>query len=298
MSAGVWELPVPDQSGVVQNLTLSWIGEYLMVNGSSAQTVVIQDYVNGTFGITLENVKAGGPGNDTLSGSGGIYTMVGVAGDDTYFVDDTGDVVLENANEGNDVVHASINYTLTANVENLVLEGDADLQGYGNDLDNMLYGNVGNNLLNGGAGADVMLGGAGSDTYFVDNTNDSVVENASEGSDVVLSTANYALSANVEALVLLGTADLQGYGNSQNNVIYGNVGNNLLNGGAGVDLMVGGAGNDTYFVDDTLGRLHSKSPGKATTPYSRPPNYGLAADVENAHPAWAAPTCKATATIR
>jgi Ca2+-binding RTX toxin-like protein len=96
-----------------------------------------------------------------------------------------------------------------------------------------------------------MLGGAGSDTYFVDNTNDSVVENASEGSDVVLSTANYALSANVEALVLLGTADLQGYGNSQNNVIYGNVGNNLLNGGAGVDLMVGGAGNDTYFADDS-----------------------------------------------
>ena len=55
VSAGVWNLAVPDQSGVVQNLTLSWIGDNLtMVNGSSAQTVVIQDYVNGTFGITLE----------------------------------------------------------------------------------------------------------------------------------------------------------------------------------------------------------------------------------------------------
>ena len=276
--AGVWDLAVTDDSAAIKHLTINWTGHDLTMTGGN-ETLVIKDYVNGTFGITLENVKAGGPGNDTLSGSGGIYTMVGVAGDDTYFVDDTGDVVLENANEGNDVVHASINYTLTANVENLVLEGDADLQGYGNDLDNMLYGNVGNNLLNGGAGADVMLGGAGSDTYFVDNTNDSVVENASEGSDVVLSTANYALSANVEALVLLGTADLQGYGNSQNNVIYGNVGNNLLNGGAGVDLMVGGAGNDTYFADDSSDSAFEIA-GEGNDAVFSTAHYGLAADVE------------------
>ena len=278
VSAGVWDLAVTDDSAAIKHLTINWTGHDLTMTGGN-ETLVIKDYVNGTFGITLENVKAGGPGNDTLSGSGGIYTMVGVAGDDTYFVDDTGDVVLENANEGNDVVHASINYTLTANVENLVLEGDADLQGYGNDLDNMLYGNVGNNLLNGGAGADVMLGGAGSDTYFVDNTNDSVVENASEGSDVVLSTANNALSANVEALVLLGTADLQGYGNSQNNVIYGNVGNNLLNGGAGVDLMVGGAGNDTYFADDSSDSAFEIA-GEGNDAVFSTAHYGLAADVE------------------
>ena len=59
------------------------------------------------------------------------------------------------------------------------------------------------------------------------------------------------LSANVENLILQGNADLQGYGNSQANVIYGNAGNNLLNGAGGVDLLVGGAGNDTYFVGDT-----------------------------------------------
>jgi hypothetical protein len=36
--------------------------------------------------------------------------------------------------------------------------------------------------------------------------------------------AHYRLSANVENLVLQGTADLQGYGNSQANTLVGNAG--------------------------------------------------------------------------
>ena len=60
--------------------------------------------------------------------------MVGGAGNDTYFVDNAGDAVIENANEGTDTVFAAVTYGLTANVENLVLQGSADLQGYGNGL--------------------------------------------------------------------------------------------------------------------------------------------------------------------
>ena len=60
--------------------------------------------------------------------------MSGGAGNDTYFVDNTGDAVIESAGEGNDAVFASVNYGLTANVETLVLQGGADLQGYGNGL--------------------------------------------------------------------------------------------------------------------------------------------------------------------
>ena len=52
-----------------------------------------------------------------------------------------------------------VSFTLGANVENLILQGSADLQGYGNGVANVLYGNTGNNLLNGGAGADLMVGG-------------------------------------------------------------------------------------------------------------------------------------------
>ena len=62
-------------------------------------------------------------------------------------------------------------------METLILQGSADLQGYGNNQVNTLYGNTGNNLLNGAAGADTMYRRAGNDTYFVDNAIDTVVEN-------------------------------------------------------------------------------------------------------------------------
>ena len=118
-----------------------------------------------------------------------------------------------------------------------------------------------------------MTGGAGDDTYFVDNAGDTVVENASEGSDAVFSTVHYALTANVETLVLQGSADLQGYGNSLNNAIFGNAGNNLLNGVAGADVMFGGAGDDIYFVDDT-GDAAFENVGEGNDTYSRPPITG------------------------
>jgi len=45
--------------------------------------------------------------------------MIGGAGNDTYVVDNTGDVVTENASEGTDTVQSSVTYILGANVENL-----------------------------------------------------------------------------------------------------------------------------------------------------------------------------------
>ena len=50
--------------------------------------------------------------------------MTGGAGNDTYTVDDAGDVVVEGANAGDDLVQARIaTYTLTANVEDLTFLG-------------------------------------------------------------------------------------------------------------------------------------------------------------------------------
>jgi Ca2+-binding RTX toxin-like protein len=143
-------------------------------------------------------------------------------------------------------VFSTAHFALSANVETLVLQGGADLQGYGNSLANLLYGNAGANLLDGRGGADVMTGGAGNDTYFVDDAGDMVIENLNEGTDAVFATVDHTLAANVETLVLQGSGNFSGTGNALANSIYGNSGNNTLNGGAAADLLMGNAGNDTF----------------------------------------------------
>jgi Ca2+-binding RTX toxin-like protein len=171
--------------------------------------------------------------------------MFGGAGNDAYFVDG-GDGVIENANEGNDTVFSTIHYALSENVETLVLQGNADLQGYGNSEANKLIGNAGSNLLDGGAGADIMRGSAGNDVYFVDDPGDIVFESAGQGTDAVFATVDYTLTANVETLVLQGAGNLTGTGNELDNKLFGNTGNNALDGGAGADRLTGDAGNDTF----------------------------------------------------
>ena len=175
--------------------------------------------------------------------------MVGGAGNDTYVVDASGDVVTEGLNGGTDTVQSSITYALGANVENLTLTGSANINGTGNGDANVITGNAGNNALDGGAGADTMEGGVGNDTYVVDVSGDVVTEGLNGGTDTVQSSITYALGANVENLTLTGAGNIDGTGNTLANVITGNAGNNMLDGGAGADTMVGGAGNDTYVID-------------------------------------------------
>ena len=91
--------------------------------------------------------------------------MYGLTGNDTYFVDNAGDIVIENLNEGNDTISASVNYALTANVEALVLQGAGNLSGTGNALANSIFGNIGANTIDGGGGVDRLTGDAGNDTF-------------------------------------------------------------------------------------------------------------------------------------
>ena len=231
-------------------------------------------------GNSLANTITGNTGNNVLDGDAGADVMSGGAGNDLYFVDNGGDQTIENADEGYDTVFSTTHLQLSANVENLFLQGSDDLQGYGNSLGNLLFGNTGSNLLDGAAGADAMFGGDGNDAYFVDNAGDAAIENADEGTDVVFSTAHLRLGANVEYLVLQGSANLQGGGNSLSNVIIGNSGNNLLDGDAGADAMFGGAGNDVYFVDNAGdGVIENANEGGADAVFSTA-HFGLSANVE------------------
>jgi Ca2+-binding RTX toxin-like protein len=66
---------------------------------------------------------------------------------------------------GIDTVEALISYTLpTTLVENLELQGGANLNGTGNFANNNIQGNTGANILSGLGGNDTILGGQGNDT--------------------------------------------------------------------------------------------------------------------------------------
>ena len=248
--------------------------------GSNDATILPSNIFDAQFtGTSDPNALNGGDGNDSLDGAGGADAMTGGAGNDVYFVDNAGDAVIENAGQGNDVVFSTAHLALSANVEILNLQGSADLQGYGNGLVNTLTGNTGNNLLDGRAGADAMTGGAGNDVYFVDDAGDTATESAGQGTDAVFASAHFALSANVETLVLQGGANLQGYGNGLVNTLIGNTGSNLLDGGAGADGMTGGAGNDVYFVDNA-GDTATESAGQGTDAVFASAHFALSANVE------------------
>ncbi len=130
---------------------------------------------------------------------------------------------------------ADSSIVLGANIESAILDGVANINATGNELNNYLLGTSGNNLLdcglggddtliggggddallgaegrdtliggsdndtlNGSAGADKMLGGAVNDSYIVDVTTDVITENLGEGIDTVQTGITYTLGGNVE----------------------------------------------------------------------------------------------------
>ncbi len=217
---------------------------------------------------------AGGNGTSTSTSTATATAtrMEGGAGDDTYYPDSADDVIIERVGGGVDTVVSGLSWTLAAGLERLVLRGSASLTGTGNGLANVILGGEGSDLLRGAAGDDTLEGGAGNDTlrggigndrldggtgadtllglpgddlYRVDDPGDVIIEAAAEGNDTVESLLSLTLPDNVEALILIGGADLAGTGNALANRLTGNAGHNLLRGLLGNDTLTGGDGNDT-----------------------------------------------------
>lgn len=238
------------------------------------------DLLNGGTG---NDILIGEAGDDYLRGQGGDDVMRGGLGNDKYVVDSLDDEVDETGGDGVDVVHSSVDWTLGAGVENLVLAGpDRTLNGFGNELDNVitghafvnvlsgldgadtLYGNGGddelyggsgvdslfggtqNDYLDGGAGDDVMTGGLGNDTYIIDTSGDEVVELAGQGIDTVVTARGSLDLADLSDHLEDGILTAAGSmaGNDLANVLTGSSGNDIIQGRAGKDTLIGGGGDD------------------------------------------------------
>ena len=243
-------------------------------------TLIGTDAINGTgneldnilMGNGVANTLTGGAGNDQLNGQVGNDIMIGGIGNDTYFVNSSLDIITEQFNEGIDTVISDASYTLSANLENLELQGAffwGNLTGIGNDLDNYIKGNTGDNFLDGGGGKDTLEGGDGNDTYVVDDVLDIVIEEGDitiyHGNyDKVQASVSYTLGGKIEDLTLTGTSSINGTGNALANVLTGNTaanileggaGDDTLNGGGGNDVLIGGEGNDTYIFGKGSGQV-------------------------------------------
>jgi Ca2+-binding RTX toxin-like protein len=284
-------------STALPSYTLSLTEAGVTYTGTGGFTGTGNDFANVLTGGAVGNhlyggggadVLVGGAGADWLDGGSGIDQMTGGAGNDTYYVDNAADRVVEFAGGGTDtVVSTAAFFVLPDNVENFTGAGTAALSGTGNALANLLVGNngddhlyglagndvlqggLGNDWLDGGTGDDRMAGGLGNDVYIVDSAGDVVTEAANAGTDEVRTTlATYKLAANLENLTFLGAGAFTGTGNASDNVmsggdggavlhglggndtLTGGAGADLLDGGTGADRMIGGAGDDTYLVDD------------------------------------------------
>ena len=159
-------------------------------------------------GNGANNVINGGSGNDIIDGGTGADMMSGGSGGDLYHVDDIGDTVVEFALEGVDEVRTTLaSFTLDFFSLVEIVRGTVDTGQtlVGSMFGNEIVGGAGNDILNGGGGADTMRAGQGNDLYHVDDSGDTVTENAGEGTDEVSTfLSSYTLGDHLENLT--GTA--------------------------------------------------------------------------------------------
>ena len=150
----------------------------------------------GGTGNDLDNIVTGNDGNNLLSGGyGGVDTLIGGAGDDTYKVYAEDTVISDSS--GTDLIISTVSLTLSDGIENGELSGFARLDLTGNGLSNDLSGSRNDNVLDGKGGADTLTGGGRSDTFVSsvsDGTYDTITDFVSGDDGVALDADVYGLS--------------------------------------------------------------------------------------------------------
>ena len=120
-----------------------FVDELYATSGYADGLDTVMSSISYTLGEALENLTLlgsaaiNGTGNglaNVIRGNSAANILQGLGGNDTYQVDNTGDVVDESVagSGGTDTVVSSLTFTLGANLENLTLSGSAAINGTGN----------------------------------------------------------------------------------------------------------------------------------------------------------------------
>jgi Ca2+-binding RTX toxin-like protein len=253
----------PDARGFTgakfMTIFIGTVGADWLDGSASADHIIGLDGNDMLNGLDGDDLLEGGEGSDSLDGGAGADEMRGGLGNDVYYVDDAGDLVIEDSNGGgSDQVIVSLgSYTLPANVENATARWEDGAAIYGNALNNHLMGwwandrlegGAGNDYLHGGSGSDILVGGTGNDRYHLNSEDegevDTVIEFAGGGIDTVELWwwSHHVLAANVENVEIYATDAITLIANSSNNIIQ------LATGAMTID---GGSGNDTITFDSS-----------------------------------------------
>jgi Ca2+-binding RTX toxin-like protein len=200
-------------------------------------------------GVTYRLV--GGRGNDRIIGSNIDYNQA------DYRTSTAGIVASLATGSVRDGLGGTDTLSRIRNIAGSATGGDSIEGGTFSDLifglggADTLLGGTGGDRLDGGAGADSLVGGVNDDLYWIDTAADRILELAGGGRDKAMASVSVNLAAEVEDLLLTGTAALAANGNALGNGMTGNIGANRLNGGGGDDTLAGAAGADT--LDGGLG---------------------------------------------
>lgn len=173
------------------------------INGFKVANVLVDWYQLGLASINQSGTQIA----ESFFGTKGGDTIAGGGGNDTYQVNNIGDIVIEIKGQGTDLVKSSITYSLVdtdgagsngGNVEKLTLTGTAAINGTGNGLANTLTGNSAANVLKGMAGTDTLIGNGGADKLYGGVGNDVLTGGAGIDKFVFDTTRN--ASTNVDTI--------------------------------------------------------------------------------------------------
>ena len=270
---------------VIENLTYTGtVGASLTGNGLNNQ--VEGGSGNDTIAAgTGNDTLTGGAGKDALQGGAGddrLYggtesnlpmsglldsqnarvddnvadTLIGGTGSDTYFIDNSLDVVTEVSTDvGVDIIRSTIDISLTAysNIEALVLEDNSTAWfAEGDASANIIIGNNNDNYISGGAGNDTLTGESGttysgpssyspssSSSFYSSSSSFIDVVDGGDGDDVLLALA--------KKTIVNYYSDSGEYGDSA--ILYQSNSSNVLMGGAGNDFYLIWNGNTAIYDD-------------------------------------------------